>query len=89
MLVAPSVARQGEEWHRHRTVLSKKLLRPKEVHEYIAPMNVVSNDFMTRLTKIRNSDATIPNMDHEIFKWAMEGAFNDVFSPFQLCALTT
>ena len=64
--------RQGEEWHRHRTVLSKKLLRPKEVHEYIAPMNVVGNDFMKRLEKLRQPDGVVPNLEHEVFKWAME-----------------
>ena len=53
-------------------MLSKKLLRPKEVHEYIAPMNDVSNDFMTRLRKIRQQDGTVPNLEHELFKWAME-----------------
>ena len=53
-------------------MLSKKLLRPKEVHEYIAPMNVVGNDFMKRLEKLRQADGAVPNLEHEVFKWAME-----------------
>ena len=73
--------RQGEEWHRHRTVLIKKMLRPKEVQEYVAPMNVVGNDFMRRLKRIANkNNGEVPNLEHEIFKWAMECK-----KPYRIC----
>ena len=64
---------QGDEWYRHRSVLSRKLLRPIEVQHYIQPMNVVANDFMKRLKRIRDpQQETIPKFEHEVFKWALE-----------------
>ena len=63
---------QGEEWYRGRSVLIQKTLRPKEVIEYIGPMNEVSNDFMKRLISLRTNDGTVPNLEREMFKWAME-----------------
>ena len=64
--------RQGEEWYRHRTVLSKKLLKPKEVIAHVPSMDEVGTDFMKELHKIRPSDGIIENLEYQIFKWSME-----------------
>ena len=64
--------RQGEEWYRHRTVLIKKTLRPKEVQEYCGAMSTVADDFMHRLRGIVHSGAILPKLDQELFKWALE-----------------
>ena len=72
-LMLGTVSGQGEEWYRHRTVLSRKLLRPIEVQRYVQPMDVVANDFMKRLHRVRDPHTgTIPRLEHEVFKWAME-----------------
>ncbi|XP_013406758.1 cytochrome P450 10 [Lingula anatina] len=64
---------QGEEWHRQRSVIGKKLLVPKEVQQYIPSMNTVTDDFVQRLQQIRNHEnGEVENMEHEMFKWALE-----------------
>ena len=64
--------RQGEEWHRHRSVLSKKMLRPQEVVAYCRPMNDVADDFIDHLKKLRTADGLIPDMEMQFFRWALE-----------------
>ena len=64
--------RQGVEWYRHRAVLNKKMLMPKEVLNYLEPMNEVASDFVNRLHRIRGADGRIKNIENEVFMWAME-----------------
>ncbi|XP_046366124.2 cytochrome P450 10-like [Haliotis cracherodii] len=64
---------QGAEWHRYRRVVSKKMLKLKEVTDFCQPMNEVGDDFVARLREA--SDATskeVPELEKELFKWAME-----------------
>ena len=63
--------RQGVEWYRHRSVLNKMLL-PREVLNYLKPMNEVASDFVTRLTSVRGADGRIEKIEMELFRWAME-----------------
>lgn len=64
--------RQGEEWHRFRSLLSKKMLRPKEIEQYNPQLNAVTSDFVQRLDSIRMTDNKVYGLEMEIFKWAME-----------------
>ena len=64
--------RQGEEWYRHRVVLSKKLLRPKEVTEFCGDMSLVADDFIKRMAKVQLPDHSIHKFEYEVFKWALE-----------------
>ncbi|KAI0213553.1 Cytochrome P450 10 [Lamellibrachia satsuma] len=63
---------QGVEWYRHRAVLNKKMLMPKEVLNYLEPMNEVASDFVNHLHRIRGADGRITNIENEVFMWAME-----------------
>ena len=63
---------QGVEWYRHRAVLNKKMLLPKEVLNYLEPMEEVATDFVSRLHNVRCSDGRIKNIEMEIFMWALE-----------------
>ena len=63
---------QGEEWYRHRSAVNQKMLRPKEVLDYVPQMNIVADDFMARLKRVRTSQGHVVDLEKELFKWAME-----------------
>lgn len=63
---------QGEEWHKFRTVVSKKMLKMKEVLDYCEEMDTVADDFMKYLTNRLDQHYEIQGLENEIFKWAME-----------------
>ncbi|XP_063428230.1 cytochrome P450 10-like [Mytilus trossulus] len=63
---------QGEEWHKHRTVVSKKMLKMKEVLNYCGEMDTVADDFMQHLASRRDNHHEIQGLETDIFKWAME-----------------
>ncbi|KAK6179576.1 hypothetical protein SNE40_011903 [Patella caerulea] len=63
---------QGEEWHRHRTVVIQKMLKLSEVQDYCQPMDVVANDFIKHLGVSRDANGEVQQLDKQLFKWAME-----------------
>ncbi|XP_064619540.1 cytochrome P450 10-like [Lineus longissimus] len=63
---------QGLDWYKQRTILSKKMLRPPEVILFCDHMDEVADDFLNRLSAVRAKDGSMPDMEHEIFKWAFE-----------------
>lgn len=63
---------QGEEWYKQRTVVSKKMLKLAEVSNFSAQMGEVSDDFVKRLSYVRDSQGEVPALERELFKWAME-----------------
>ncbi|XP_068709768.1 25-hydroxyvitamin D-1 alpha hydroxylase, mitochondrial-like [Montipora foliosa] len=67
----------GPEWYRHRSVLSKRMLRPKQVADYAAEFNEIITDFIHRLRTIREQSGTdkdneVRELDNELFKWSFE-----------------
>ena len=58
-----------------RTQLDKQMLRPRKVANYIDDFNQVSNDFLTRMRRVRKEDNTIDNMDKELFNWSLESKY--------------
>ncbi|KAK3086630.1 hypothetical protein FSP39_021217 [Pinctada imbricata] len=65
----------GEEWHRYRTALSQKLLRPRNVHEYVDIMNEVVTSLVQRIRYLRDHEgegSTVPALPNELCKWAAE-----------------
>ena len=38
----------GHEWYKHRNVISKRILRPKEVADYVPVFNEIIDDFIPR-----------------------------------------
>uniref|UniRef100_A0A0L8I0D2 Cytochrome P450 n=1 Tax=Octopus bimaculoides TaxID=37653 RepID=A0A0L8I0D2_OCTBM len=71
---------QGEEWHKYRSVLSRKLLLSKEIQQHCSAMDAVANDFITRLDLLQQSESgEVHNLEHEIFKWSMESVGTVLF----------
>ncbi|XP_013393784.1 cytochrome P450 10-like [Lingula anatina] len=64
---------QGEEWHQMRTIMSKKILPPREVLAYCQDMSMVAQDFAEHLNRVKDKETgEVENLEHEIFKWALE-----------------
>ncbi|XP_041357475.1 cytochrome P450 10-like [Gigantopelta aegis] len=64
---------QGEEWYKYRSAVNKKMMVPKTIAEYCGSLGEVSDDFVTRLNYIRDDvNHEVPQLEKEIFKWAME-----------------
>ena len=76
--------KNGEEWYKHRSVISKRILRPKELAQYIPELNEIVDYFVSRLRLIRHPSGTekeneIPDLDQELFKWSFESVADIVF----------
>lgn len=73
------VTAQGEEWYQQRTVVSKKMLKLNEVANFAGEMAEVADDFVTRLDSVRDGESEVPQLEMELFKWAMESIGTFVF----------
>ncbi|KAL5020898.1 hypothetical protein ScPMuIL_000053 [Solemya velum] len=65
----------NDDWHRYRSVLAKKLLRPKAVADYLDVTNDVVTSLMDRIRHIKDSDGNgvdVPTLANELHKWALE-----------------
>ncbi|XP_022312941.2 cytochrome P450 10-like [Crassostrea virginica] len=71
---------EGSEWHRVRTVVSKKMLKLKDVQDYCTDMDEVSQDFTTHLSSLRNQHNEIVGIEKELFKWSMESIGTFLFN---------
>lgn len=74
----------GEDWYRYRTTVSKRILKPKEVAEYLPIFNEIITDFITRLDSIRSPPGTdnsyeVEGIDNELFKWSFESVSHVLF----------
>ena len=75
---------EGPEWYKHRSVLSKRMLRPKEVAEYASGFNQIIMDFIHRLRTVREPGGSekeneICELDKELFKWSFESVAEMLF----------
>ncbi|XP_015127001.1 probable cytochrome P450 301a1, mitochondrial [Diachasma alloeum] len=63
----------GEPWKSFRTRVQKPVLQPQTVRKYITPIEVVTQDFIERIEKIKGNNNEVPaDFDNEIHKWALE-----------------
>ena len=67
----------GPEWYKHRSVLSKRMLRPKQVTDYASAFNEIVTDFIHRLRTVREPSGSekeneVCALDKELFKWSFE-----------------
>ena len=74
----------GEEWHKMRSVLSKRMLRPKEVAQYAPGFNAIITDFIHRLRSVREPSGSekeneVCELDNELFKWSFESVAEMLF----------
>ena len=70
------------EWYKHRNVISKRILRPKEVADYVPVFNEIIDDFIPRLRSVRNcsgAENEVSNLDKELFKWSFESVSHVLF----------
>ena len=75
----------GPEWHKHRTVISKRMLRPKEVADNAAVFNEIITDFIHRLRTVREPGGSekeneVNDLDKELFKWSFESVAEMLFA---------
>ncbi|XP_077977218.1 1,25-dihydroxyvitamin D(3) 24-hydroxylase, mitochondrial-like [Glandiceps talaboti] len=66
--------KEGADWHRHRSTLSKRMMRPKEVLSYNDTVNEVVTDMLNKVIRVRQSDNVVPDIEKIIFNWALESA---------------
>ncbi|XP_077994892.1 1,25-dihydroxyvitamin D(3) 24-hydroxylase, mitochondrial-like [Glandiceps talaboti] len=71
----------GVEWHRNRSALSKRLLRPKAVVAYADTVNSVVTDLVDRLKRKTEAgdDFVIEDLENDLFKYAMDAAGSVMF----------
>ena len=74
----------GEEWYNYRSVISKRMLRPKEVADYADSFNQIVSDFIERVKLIRESPGSekeyeVQGLDNELFKWSFESVAEMLF----------
>ena len=74
----------GPEWYKHRSVLSKRMLRPKEVADYTSGFNQIITDFIHRLRTVREPSGSekeneVCDLDNELFKWSFESVAEMLF----------
>ncbi|KAJ7340048.1 hypothetical protein OS493_002771 [Desmophyllum pertusum] len=75
---------EGPEWYKHRSVLSKRMLRPKEVADYASGFNEIITDFIHRLRTVREPSGSekeneVGELDSELFKWSFESVAEMLF----------
>ncbi|XP_043965320.1 sterol 26-hydroxylase, mitochondrial-like isoform X2 [Gambusia affinis] len=66
----------GPEWHRIRSVLNPKMLRPSEVSSFAPVVQTVVDDLLVRLELLRRRSpdgATVPDLAAELYKFGFEG----------------
>ncbi|XP_070577400.1 cytochrome P450 10-like isoform X2 [Ptychodera flava] len=69
---------EGEEWQRHRTVLNKPLLRPKEVASHTGTLNDVADELVAKIRRVHaKSDKT--SLNDDVYRWSMEGIAATLF----------
>ena len=74
----------GPEWYKHRSVISKRMLRPKEVADYASGFNEIITDFIHRLRTVREpcgseKENEVCDLDKELFKWSFESVAEMLF----------
>eukprot|EP00795_Rhopilema_esculentum_P015013 gene15013-6172_t len=70
----------GEKWHKHKSLMSKKMLRPLEVNQYIPRINCIASEMVERISKVRDSNTfEVDEIDMELFKWSFETVADFLF----------
>ncbi|XP_071959481.1 sterol 26-hydroxylase, mitochondrial-like [Antedon mediterranea] len=70
------ILQSGEQWHRSRSAMSRRLLQPQEISLFLNSMHGVSTDVFERLKSLRPKEGPnkdiVPNLEEELFRWAFE-----------------
>ncbi|XP_061648595.1 sterol 26-hydroxylase, mitochondrial [Phyllopteryx taeniolatus] len=68
----------GENWHRIRSILNPRMLKPKHVASYVDTINPVVADFVERLYCLRDG-GLVRDVTGELYKFAFEGICSVLF----------
>ncbi|XP_053554121.1 sterol 26-hydroxylase, mitochondrial isoform X2 [Bombina bombina] len=67
---------EGHKWHKLRTVLNKRMLKPTEAMSYAGGINEVVTDFMDRLQDMRKESSSgdmVNDVANAFYRFAFEG----------------
>ncbi|XP_034253507.1 probable cytochrome P450 49a1 [Thrips palmi] len=63
----------GKEWQEFRTAINQVMMQPRNIVQYVEPIDNVAQDFIDRMRLIRTAAGKMPaNYTHELGKWALE-----------------
>lgn len=63
---------EAEVWQKSRSALGKRISRPAELSRYVTEMNDVITNLVGKMRITRHENKMVPNLEDELFKWAME-----------------
>ncbi|KAK3860669.1 hypothetical protein Pcinc_033294 [Petrolisthes cinctipes] len=67
------VTENGEEWWRVRSKVQVPVLKPEYVHSYLHDMDLVTQDLLERISRLRDANGEITvNFKEELEKWSLE-----------------
>lgn len=74
----------GSDWYKLRKAVGKRILKPREVAEYVSAFNEIITDFIERLHKLRitpgdEMEYEVKDIDNELFKWSFESVAHVLF----------
>ena len=61
-----------DKWYPERSLLSPKMLRPKDINEKFPMLNAVANDFIKQLNLRTQFDGKVENIEEELSFWSVE-----------------
>lgn len=67
-------------WYPDRSLLSPKMLRPKDVNERYPILNTVSDDFVERVRLRSQTGGTMKNIEEELSYWTVESFAGFLFN---------
>lgn len=78
----------GAKWHRIRSILNPRMLKPKHVSSYTDTINEVVTDFIHRVSWLRHNGgqgAIVHDVADELYKFAFEGISSVLFETRMGC----
>uniref|UniRef100_A0A2L2YDF7 Putative cytochrome P450 49a1 n=1 Tax=Parasteatoda tepidariorum TaxID=114398 RepID=A0A2L2YDF7_PARTP len=73
-------AANGEDWHYMRTRTQRVMMRPQIMKMYLPQINIIADDLIRRIRKLRQADHQVPMLINEFFKWALESVTYILFT---------
>ncbi|XP_050552001.1 probable cytochrome P450 301a1, mitochondrial [Spodoptera frugiperda] len=63
----------GEQWRRFRSKVQRPILQPQTVKKYVAPIEMVTEDFIKYMENARDENGDLPHeFDNDIHRWSLE-----------------
>lgn len=78
----------GVKWHRIRSILNPRMLKPKHVSSYTNTINEVVTDFIEKVAWLRETGGQgvmVNNLTEELYKFAFEGICSVLFETRMGC----